>query len=306
MESASADMWYLLKARTMWTLEQMFRDENFWDESLKGDTSTKSLVKIEAIESTIKKDAQEEEPSMGTDVDNYEDESLDHSIPSLNCAPQPSESDIPVERNSDSKETTATESEEKWKRCTKGFPWYRNHHRSLSTKNFGVSSNSKTKNSVVGATNHIQIHTSPTPFKKLHKDRGFKKVINSSYNLVDASSKTAHLCSYCSYSASDKKSLTNHLAIHTCEKPYACSKCSSKFRQSVELTKHFHSMHEGVQPYTCDTCGKWLSCKEHLDKHTMSHSWGKPYSCEKCGKTFALSSSRNKHMSLCAKTKHCI
>lgn len=56
------------------------------------------------------------------------------------------------------------------------------------------------------------------------------------------------------------------MAIHSDERPYACTECDKRFRRSDHLKKH-ESQHLKIKPHKCDQCEQTFTRIELLRSH---------------------------------------
>merc|ERR1712227_583502 len=88
-------------------------------------------------------------------------------------------------------------------------------------------------------------------------------------------------CNFCDYRAKQLKHLTNHLLLHTKQKPFECKICKKKFSQKGNLNTH-EKIHANDRRYKCQECGKKFVQKNGLVVHMRSHTGETPYECSVC------------------------
>ena len=120
-----------------------------------------------------------------------------------------------------------------------------------------------------------------------------------SKNLLDAHIKSSHdtvkafQCEICHKGFTGKSGLSQHIILHTGERPFQCEECGRSFTFISALRRHM-SIHSEDKPYGCEECNKRFKMREGLVQHMRSHT--KPFQCDFCGKTFSERAGLKRHV----------
>ncbi|KAG7303632.1 hypothetical protein JYU34_012163 [Plutella xylostella] len=143
------------------------------------------------------------------------------------------------------------------------------------------------------------------------------------------------ICETCGKGFSSSTLLTNHIRIHTGERPWRCEECPAAFAQNgtfymhmkqvhgktidrhgrekltekvccdacgaafntrAGLAQHHNLLHADKTDYQCETCEKYCRTAQGLQKHARTHAPPAPLPCHTCGKTFKTRGAHTQHI----------
>nr|CAD7430044.1 unnamed protein product [Timema monikensis] len=161
---------------------------------------------------------------------------------------------------------------------------------------------------------HNVFHKDVFPFSCSHCDKRYRRRQQLKVHLSLHTGEKPHTCSLCGRSFRLRKTLKRHATTHTNDRPFQCSICGQQFAQERYLKNHgkTHALHPNERgcfikhlkacsnvednvlaslskvsksiQYICSICGKGLSRKFDLERHTLTHN--KTLQCSKCNTTF--------------------
>ncbi|KAM4557886.1 zinc finger protein 142 [Odontesthes bonariensis] len=110
-------------------------------------------------------------------------------------------------------------------------------------------------------------------------------------------------CSWCSFVAKSKMSLTRHiLHIHKKEKFHVakprhlhCRHCTFSCKQERCMNHHIALKHKGVQPHLCRYCPFSTTRRYRLEEHESLHTGIGRHGCDMCDKTFGAVAKLRQH-----------
>ncbi|XP_068624326.1 uncharacterized protein [Battus philenor] len=135
---------------------------------------------------------------------------------------------------------------------------------------------------------------------KVHECTICKKKYNSRQILTEHmnvhSGERPHRCSVCDKTFASKYTYQSHLKTHLDRpRPFKCSQCGKSFLTQQNLTQHLKT-HSGVKDFICKVCGKAFGTQHNLEVHGVVHSGNRPFVCGVCGKAFARRAEVRDHM----------
>ncbi|XP_010898806.1 zinc finger protein 436-like isoform X2 [Esox lucius] len=102
-------------------------------------------------------------------------------------------------------------------------------------------------------------------------------------------------CKDCGKCFHSKGLLNVHIQTHKGEKRFGCGYCAKRFYQKGNLTQHLRT-HTGEKPFSCGECGNKFNRRTHLNRHILTHTGEKKHGCSVCGRRFAENADLLKHM----------
>eukprot|EP01083_Nonionella_stella_P185680 677661_1 len=105
-------------------------------------------------------------------------------------------------------------------------------------------------------------------------------------------------CSLCDKKFKQTGVLKSHmLHIHTAEKPFRCVKCKKRFPTVKVLSQHVKAVHPTRLRFECSQCNKRFKTPGNLQNHSVVHSDVYPYPCNQCDKQYKLRGLLKYHLS---------
>jgi len=153
---------------------------------------------------------------------------------------------------------------------------------------------SETFDSAEGRTIHMEANHPGT-------DRYPKKILDLYDGSIIGVNKS-FVCDVCSQAFEFEHQLTNHLRVHTGERPFKCSQCCKSFTLHGSLTKHMRK-HTGKWPFPCDLCPKGYDTISKLNEHKLRHLGKKTVECGLCDKVYYTVKNLKYHMKNCHDTE---
>ncbi|XP_026752672.2 gastrula zinc finger protein XlCGF57.1-like [Galleria mellonella] len=127
------------------------------------------------------------------------------------------------------------------------------------------------------------------------KERIKRKVYKKRTKFKSPASKK---CTVCNRKCPNPSTLMIHMRSHSDEKPYPCSSCDKKYKDSGTLKRHVERNHSENRErnFTCENCGKCFYSKSDVKIHMRIHTGETPYACSECPMKFTQISALLRHI----------
>ncbi|XP_042864720.1 zinc finger and BTB domain-containing protein 17-like [Penaeus japonicus] len=112
------------------------------------------------------------------------------------------------------------------------------------------------------------------------------------------------VCELCNKTFIYRNRYLNHIAQHSSEKKFECTKCNKSLSTYQALYCHKKQVHEKHNyRHPCSMCDKVFICKSKLVEHIRTHTGEKPFACNECNVAFAAKATYKTHMKLIHRSK---
>jgi transcription elongation factor Elf1 len=103
-------------------------------------------------------------------------------------------------------------------------------------------------------------------------------------------------CLQCNKSFRYQSLLLTHIGNnHSDKRPFACSMCEARFKNSSNLNRHERT-HSGARPHRCPDCPAAFGRLSDVRVHRRVHTGDKPYTCAVCNKAFSQLGNYYRHV----------
>ncbi|XP_023717919.1 zinc finger protein 585A isoform X2 [Cryptotermes secundus] len=92
-------------------------------------------------------------------------------------------------------------------------------------------------------------------------------------------------CTVCGKTCRNRYLLTEHMRVHSDERPYSCTQCGKCFHKRSQLSQHM-VIHADARQHICSVCGKIFNRLGNMKMHAKTHEDSNKSMCKICKRTF--------------------
>lgn len=122
--------------------------------------------------------------------------------------------------------------------------------------------------SLIGALNaHKLAHSDEKPVQCPHCPKRFKTAHRLRRH-EDTHQGTEYICPECGLKLNTKRTLKNHMVVHSDVKQFKCQYCGNEFKRAKTLKDHL-ILHTGMHPYSCPFCDRTFAHASNCRSHKL-------------------------------------
>ena len=105
-----------------------------------------------------------------------------------------------------------------------------------------------------------------------------------------------HECADCGYMFKGKQDMWHHNRTVHAGKRFLCPQCQRTFAYQSGLNQHVKHVHQKLNRYQCETCGKGYLHRSNYHDHVAAHTGVKRHVCSICLKLFTFKHGLKAHV----------
>ncbi|KAM8939310.1 uncharacterized protein RCH25_052910 [Pelodytes ibericus] len=240
------------------------------------------------IENSIKKEDEEESPSLSADIKKESE---------LSTNGNPLKQEVKEESLLEEEELKISEKQKPKSRRSGRLPRKAKQSRrppSPDQEFFKCETCEKVIKHIGNFREHQRIHTGERPYKCKTCKKNFIRCADLIKHQLVHSNRRPHKCKTCGKKFKLAGDLSKHSQVHSDKFPFKCESCDKSFKRTACLIKHMR-IHTEEKPFPCPICGKRFKWESSVREHRRIHTGEKPFKCPECKKKFTHFSTFQQH-----------